>query len=85
MPPQQAIDVQDTARLRVAGLLKPVMQDECIFSCAEKKSWNDVYPSFESSLWTKSFQRMIRTKATMRRRLCTYDALSCILCAAGPW
>ncbi|KAM0451770.1 hypothetical protein ACHAO4_005727 [Trichoderma viride] len=45
-PPQNFIDVQDCARLHVAGLLDPSVKDQRIFGLVQEYNWTDVLAIF---------------------------------------
>ncbi|KID82316.1 aldehyde reductase II [Metarhizium guizhouense ARSEF 977] len=46
LPPQWYVDVQDTARLHVIGLLDPAVRDERLFAFAGPHNWTDVIQVF---------------------------------------
>ncbi|QLI72761.1 Aldehyde reductase 2 [Metarhizium brunneum] len=46
LPPQWYVDVQDTARLHVIGLLDPAVRDERLFAFAGPYNWTDVIQVF---------------------------------------
>ena len=57
IPPQWMVNVQDTARVHVAALLAPELQNERILAFAQPYNWNDILAALRKGFPGKEFPR----------------------------
>lgn len=60
VPPQWMVNVKDTARLQVAGLIDPDVENERILGFAEPFNWNDILACLRKIYPEKKFPEDIK-------------------------